>query len=214
MKKFFRLCMIFLFSIFVNSLCIGMESTKKSKCLHLNDSEKSYTMTDYINEKPYQQYTLCTRCATDELVKKLKKWMNLDKMPFYYCGLLRPKNGVKIKYCEPSSEMPGMYRITPTSGEHLLDSYIKELIYFEGDEKYLEKFCYIVLGDNDPEKNQEAKVYVCKNSNCKRYNNVLSIAKGEKETKNINYLSGQYYAEVRECMNKGHVKLDYSIKIN
>lgn len=213
MKKFFCFCMFLLISVFVNSLCIGME-TVGHKCNHLITSEKSYTMTNYSDEKPQHSSVLCSQCAKAELIKKLKKWMNLDKNPFYYCGLLRPEDGIKIKYCEPKNGVPGHYKVTPDKRVYLPGTNIKGEVCPEGEEKLLAKYCYITLDNTVSEEEKEAKVYACKNPNCRRFNDMLSIAKGRWETLNINYNSGHNYAEVRECEREGHVKLDYSIKIN
>lgn len=213
MKNFFRLCLAFLVLILANSLCIGIENIEnKFKCNHLNDSEKSYTITYYLDEKPSRECVLCSQCAKEQLIKRLKKWMNLDKTPTYYCGLLRPKKGLKIKYIQPTQYIDACYKITPAKGDYFPDTTIMGIICPEKFENDLAPFCEIDLTYNVGD--TEAKVYTCHEQSCKRYTDLIEITKGLHGAKNINYQSGQCYLEARECIKKGHIKLDYSIKLN
>lgn len=198
---------------FFNSLCFGMENIiNEFRCDHLIDFDKSYIIEDYVDEQPSGKSVLCPNCAKAELMKRLKKWANLDKPPFFHCGLLIPAEGVKIKYCEPKNNMTGYYIVSPSNDKYLPDKDIvqKEVVP-EGNEAYMTNFFHIDLNNNYEKK---AKVYVCKYCFCERCDDVVYIEKDAYVNKNINYNSGQNYKEVRNCEDNGHVKLGYTVEIN
>lgn len=201
-------------SIFVNSICAGMEDINNEfRCDHLYNQNTSYTITDYINENADRRSVLCSTCAKAELLRRLKKWANLDKAPYFYCGLLRPVDGVKIKYCENTPETIGHYMITSSNGEYLPNrGIVKKEVVPEGLEDSMADLFTIDLYNNNY--NNEAKVYVCKHCFCDRFDDMIKIIRGATEIKNINYNSGQNYYEVKQCEKNKHLKLDYTVKLN
>ena len=209
MKRIFHLCMTFLILVFFNSLCFGMENIiNEFRCDHLINFDKSYTIKNYVDEQPERKSVLCPNCAKAELMKRLKKWMNLDQVPFLYCGLLIPKDNIQITYHAPTSKEVEYYYVKKKDSSHFGDLDLGGYAFI--DEKNLSDYCQIDL-DNHYKK---AYVYVCKNCKCERYNDMIRIDKGNVSARNINYKSGQNYKEVRDCERDGHAKLSYSIEIN